>query len=128
MGGIRTFSPLLLIFLIVGGSVLLANDWLTAKGLNTQLLQGGNLFLFLVFVISTWLQQKGMQDASTQIFLRNVYGGIMLKLFGCAIAAFIYIYLSRDTVNKPALFGCMLLYFVYTSVELRIVLKKNKRV
>lgn len=122
----KAFLPIIIVFLIVNGFLLIWNKRLETSGVNTSVLQTGNLLLFLIFLLSTILQQKAMAGASTQLFLRNVYSGMMLKLFGCAMAAFIYIYVARDGVNKPALFGCMFLYMLYSAFELRIVLKKTK--
>jgi hypothetical protein len=119
------FLPVVGLFIAVSSIVKLADNWLVARGFDVFVLQSGNLFLFLVFMAATWLQRSGMQQPSTQLFLRNAYGGMMLKLFGCALGALLYIYFNRNAINKPALFGCMLLYVLYTVVELRIVLKKT---
>jgi len=122
----QTLLPIVGVFIAISGIVSLSAGWLENHGVNSSLLLGGNVVLFLIFLLSTALQHQGMREASTHVFLRNVYGGILLKLFGCAMAAFIYIYLSRDTINKPALFGCMFLYILYSVVELRVVLKKTQ--
>ncbi len=122
----HTFLPIIGLFIFVGAILRLLMVQLESNGVNTFVLQTGNLFLFLIFMVSVWLQRKGMDDKSTHVFLRNVYGGMLLKLFGGAIAAFVYIYLSRGNINKPALFGTMFLYMVYTVIELKVVLKKSK--
>jgi hypothetical protein len=119
------FLPVVGLFIAVSSIVKLAGSWFTARGFDTFILQTGNLFLFLIFMAATWLQRTGMQQPSTQLFLRNTYGGMMLKLFGCALGALLYIYFNQNAINKPALFGCMLLYVLYTVVEMRIVLKKT---
>ena len=124
--GKNTFLPIIGLFIIVGATLQLFKPQLEGNGINTTVLQSGNLFLFIIFMISTWLQRSAMADRSTQVFLRNVYGGMLLKLFGGAFAAFIYIYLSAGEINKPALFGTMFLYMLYTIIELRVVLKKSK--
>jgi hypothetical protein len=49
----------------------------------------------------------------------------MIKLFACAAAAFIYILASGKDLNKPALFGSMALYLVYTFVELSVIMKQS---
>ncbi|ULQ53489.1 hypothetical protein [Flavihumibacter fluvii] len=120
------FLPIIGLFVFVSSLLWLFKPQLDGNGINTTVLLAGNVFLFVLFMISTWLQRNAMMDKSTQIFLRNVYGGILLKLFGGATAAFIYIYIARDNVNKPALFGTMFLYMLYTIIELRVVLKKTK--
>ena len=59
-------------------------------------------------------------------FLRKAYSGILLKLFACAAAAFIYILAAGDNLNKSALFICMGLYLVYTFIEIRVILKQSQ--
>jgi hypothetical protein len=83
----------------------------------------GNLFVYLVTAVSMHMLSRGLNAPATNAFLRNAYGGIMVKLFACAGAAFIYILLSGKNLNKPALFACMFLYLVYTFVELSLIMK-----
>ena len=118
--------PLLIVFLIVNGLLLGFRQRMDALGVDTSILMVGNLILFVIFLITFLMHARSAEGTSTQAFLRSVYGGMLLKLFGGAIAAFIYIYLFREKVNKPALFGCMFLYMLYTFIELRVVLKKSK--
>jgi hypothetical protein len=122
----NAFLPIIGLYILVSILLRVFMTRLEENGINTNVLQAGNLFLVVIFLLSTWMQRNAMANASTHVFLRNVYGGLMLKLFGGAIAAFIYIYLANGNVNKPALFGTMFLYLVYTVLELRVVLKKSK--
>ena len=69
---------------------------------------------------------KGLHAENTQVFLRNAYGGIMVKLFACAAAAFIYILAVDGKVNKASLFACMGLYLVYTGIELKVIMNQSK--
>src|SRR5262245_59085933 len=116
--------PLFGIFILVNAVLLVWTKRLTGMGVDVPVLQIGNLVLFLLFLL-LGLRYRGASRSSTQAFLRPVYAGMMLKLFGSVIAAFVYIYVMREQVNKPALFGCMFLYVLYSILELRTVLKKN---
>jgi len=51
---------------------------------------------------------------------------MFLKMLICLIAAFAYIATFGKNVNKPAIFGCMFLYFLYTFVEVSILLRLSK--
>jgi uncharacterized membrane protein len=82
--------------------------------------------VYLVTVFSMQMLSKGLHAENTQLFLRNAYGGIMLKLFACAIAAFIYILAAGDSLNKASLFACMGFYLVYTGIELSVIMKQSK--
>ncbi len=122
----RSILPLVIVFLIFGAAFLLFRNNLEALGFDWQVLSGGNLFLYLVTVFSMHLLSKGLHAENTQLFLRNAYSGIMVKLFASATAAFIYILATGGKVNKPALFTLMGLYLVYTGIELSIILKQSK--
>ena len=64
-----------------------------------MLVLSGNLLLFLVTVFSFILYRKALLAANTQAFLRNVYSGMLLKLFICMVAAFIYISAAGRSVK-----------------------------
>jgi len=42
------------------------------------------------------------------------------------VSAFLYIVSYQKNVSKGGIFACMFLYFVYTFVELAVVLKLSK--
>ena len=123
----KSVLPLVATFLVICGLVFGFKDFLSQKGFDWQMLIGGNLFLYVVTSISLHLLNKGMSAPNTHAFLRNAYGGIMVKLFACAAAVFIYILVAGDNLNKPSLFACMGLYLVYTFIELRIVLQQSNQ-
>jgi len=121
----KSVVPLVIIFLIVGLLVLVFRNQLEQQGFNWQVLSGGNLFIYLVTVVSMHLLSKSLHAETTMVFLRHAYSGIMVKLFASAAAAFIYILLSGKNLNKRALFACMGLYLVYTFVELSVIMKQS---
>ncbi len=114
------------LFLIISFVSMIFKESLNQQGLDWQVLMGGNIFLYIVTSISFHLLREGMVATTTAAFLTRVYGSILLKLFGCAIAALAYIFLSGSKLNKPALFTLMGLYLVYTFVEMRILMKHIK--
>lgn len=122
----KALLPLLLFFIAVNGLLIVFQQRLASAGLDTSVMLVANLILFGIFFISLWLHLRSMANSSTHVFMRNMYSGMLLKLFGGALAAFVYMYLNRNNVNKPALFGAMALYVVYTIIELRSVLKQSK--
>jgi hypothetical protein len=123
----KSIIPLVVVFLIIGVAVLVFKNILQQHGVDWQVLSGGNLFLYAVTMVSMHMLTKGLHASNTQAFLRGAYSGVLLKLFACAGAAFIYILASGDNVNKPALFACMGLYLVYTFVEMSVIMKQSNR-
>ena len=123
----KSILPLVGLFIIISFATLIFRESLYQQGFDWQVLMGGNVFLYIATTISLHLLREGMVAITTSAFLTRVYGSILLKLFGCAIAAFAYIFITRSNLNKPAFFTLMGLYLVYTFVEMRILMKHIKQ-
>lgn len=122
----RIFFPPLLIFIVVLLISLLCRDQLAGWNIDAGVVSGGNLLLFLVTLASGLFHKKALDVGNTAAFLRNMYGGMMLRMFVCIIAFFIYVSVA-DTISKPAVFAVMFLYLVYTFTEIAVLLKYSKR-
>lgn len=120
---LKFFRPAIIVFVALTAFFITGKSFLLKQGFDQNVLLIGNLFLFVLTFLSFLLMSNGMKTRNTAAFLRGVYGGIMLKLFSCLIAAFIYIMSFKKEVNKPALFVCMGLYVVYTFIEVKGLMK-----
>jgi hypothetical protein len=118
-----------LVFLFLAFSIIFSLLWIFAihTPVDFRVLLGGNGLLFVVGLISLRMNVKAMMHQSVQVFLRLVYGSFILKFFVLAVVAFVYIAVFKKAVNKPALFGCFGLYFIYTFLEVRSVMKLSKK-
>lgn len=125
-GAAKIFLPILIVFLGVNVFSIVFSKTLEKVHIEQEVLLIGNLVLFCVTVLSFLLYQKAMMAGNTTNFIKNVYGGMFLKFFVCIIAAFIYIYNARQSVNKAGVFALMFLYLVYTFLEISIVMKNSK--
>lgn len=123
----RSMLPLVFVFLILGTVILLFRNYLQQRGMDWQVLSGGNLIIYVITIISLHLLSKGMKAESNHAFLRQAYSGIFLKLIALAVTAAIYIAAAGDKLNKPAIFACMALYFIYSFVERSIIVTESKR-
>ena len=122
----KGFLPTILVFILVNSFAIGSKSWLEKKGVDSTVIMMGNLLLFLVSFIAFMLYRKALIHPTTAGFLRNVYSGMLLKLFACAAGAFVYIIITDGAVNKPALFACLFLYLLYTVIEMRSVLGISK--
>ena len=122
----RPFLPIAILFVVLNGFFLAGKSMLQRWNADQDVLIVGNLLLFLITLLSFFMARKGLKNANPHAFVRSVYGGIMLKLFICIIAAFIYIASLGKQLNKPALFTCMGLYLLYTFLEVSILTKMLK--
>ena len=125
---LRLFIPLLLVFLFVSCLAVVFRNRLFIYKIDQDLVIYGNVILFFVTTVSFLLYRKALLAANTQAFLRNVYGGMLLKLFICMIAAFIYISAAGREVNRNGLFVLMFLYLLYTFIEVAILLKMSRQI
>jgi hypothetical protein len=124
---IRTFIPILLIFIIANGFFLTGKALASRWNIDTDLVIGGNLILFLATGISFFLYYKALRNNNVQAFLRMIYGGMFLKMMICLFAVFIYIMVVGKSVNKVGIILCLFLYLVYSSVEIVLLLKQSKQ-
>ena len=122
----RSFAPIIIFFVALNGFFISGKRMLERWGVDQDVVIIGNLLLFLITLLSFWMALRGLKNPNPHAFVRSVYSSMMLKLFICIIAAFIYISMNRDSLNKPALFTCMGLYLVYTFTEVSILMKMLK--
>lgn len=122
------FLPLLLVFLFVSSSSVVFGKVLARYHIDQIMLITGNIILFSVTLLSFLLYQRALMAGNTQIFLRNVYSGMMIKFFVCISATFIYVLSTGNGVNRPALFILMFLYFLYTFMETALLMKRARQI
>ena len=123
----KKLVPVVLFFIIINGIAISGRAMLQRWGMDQEVLILGNLFLFIITIISFLLAQRGVNHPNPHAFVRSVYTSIMMKLFLCIILAFVYISIYKDKLNKPALFACMALYLIYTFMEVSAVTKMLKQ-
>ena len=119
----KSFFPVVLFFIVLNAFFIAGKNMLGRWGMDQDVLIIGNLLLFLITLVSFTLAQKGLKNPNPHAFVRSVYSGMMVKLFLCVIAVFIYVSAFKITYNKPALFTCMALYLVYSFMEVSILMK-----
>mgnify|MGYP006370099143 CR=1 FL=1 len=119
--------PMILVFILLNAFFLVGKAWLTKKGIDQEVLIVGNLLLFLVSLITFFITCRSLQSSNPNVFVRAMYGGFIIKFFVVAITAFVYIMATKDNVNKPALFTCMVFYIVYTFFEVNALMRILKQ-
>jgi hypothetical protein len=124
---LRPLLPVIIFFTLLNGFLATQKNFLVNKGINREVVIIGNLILFVITVISWFISLRGLKDPNPNVFVRSMYLNLMLKLFVCMIAAFVYIFTFKKELNKPALFICMGLYFVYTFIEVAALTKIMKQ-
>ena len=124
---LRAFLPVIGVFIIVNSFLLAAAGLLGRWDIDRDVLLVGNLILFLATCVSFYFYNKSLQNNNVHVIMRMVYAGMFIKLLLCLVTSFIYISTAGKQVNKGAIFGCMLLYFVYTFFEVAVLMKISKQ-
>jgi hypothetical protein len=122
-----SFPPVVFFFIMLNAFFISSKGLLDRWGADQAVLIIGNLVLFVIFLLSFLVAQKGFKTTNPHAFVRSVYGSMMIKLFICIIAAFIYIAVYKKDLNKPAFFTLMGLYLVYTFIEVATLTKMSKQ-
>src|SRR6185437_702582 len=120
----RAFLPILLTFVVFSVLIFffrrMAAEWST----DHRVLLAGNMLLFAVTAISFRLYTKGLRNKNAHVFVRMMYGSLLLKMMVCLVAVLIYAVTAGPAVNRNGIIGCFFLYLLYTFLEVRI-LRKN---
>lgn len=125
---IKAFLPVLLLFIATNGIFLtVAGDFASRKNIDMNTVIGGNLILFIATGLSFLLYFKALRNNNVQAFLRLIYGGMFLKMMICLFAVFLYVMVAGKAVNKGAIIVCLILYLVYSFIEVMLLLKQSKQ-
>ncbi|MEP6584742.1 MAG: hypothetical protein ABJA90_10765, partial [Ginsengibacter sp.] len=119
----KKILPVILLFLFITALVFILKAFLKANGFDINFLLGGNVILFMLSLAGFLIQMKGLRSSNLNAFMRGIYSSLLLKMFIVVAAVFIYIFISGGSINKPSLFTCMALYFLYTAIEVKQLMK-----
>ena len=123
----RAFVPIVIIFVVTTLIFILVPSLDFLWNMNKIVMLAGNAVLFVATFISFYLFSRSLGNNNVHAFLRMIYGGMFAKMLICLFAALIYIMIVKKGVSKGAIFGCMFLYFVYTFVEISIIMKLSRK-
>jgi glucan phosphoethanolaminetransferase (alkaline phosphatase superfamily) len=128
----KGFNPLklmILVFVLLSAFFLVFREMLTKAGADANVLIVANIILFLIGIFTVQNGLKAVSNPNPHVFVRVFYTGFIIRLFACAIAAFVYIYWTDGKVNKVSLFGSLGIYILYNVIEvssLQKALRNNK--
>jgi hypothetical protein len=127
MKGYRAFVPILIIFIVTTLIFIAVPTLRFLWNMDKTVMIAGNTILFVATFVSFYLFSRSLTNNNVHAFLRMIYGGMFAKMLICLFAALIYIMAAKKGVSKGAIFGCMFLYFVYTFVEISIIMKLSRK-
>jgi hypothetical protein len=124
---LRAFAPIIAVFVVTTILLLIVPDLTFLWNMSKPVMIGGNLILFIATAISFSLFLRSLANNNVHAFLRMIYGGMFAKMLIVLFTALIYIMIVKKDVSKGAVFGCMFLYFVYTFLEISIIMKLSRK-
>jgi uncharacterized membrane protein len=123
---VRAFLPIFVFFLLLCLLIISIPSVLQDWNIDHKVLLGGNEILFIVTAISYWLHIRSLRNSNSHVFVRMVYGSLLVKMLVCCVAVGLYGYRNHH-VNKNAIIGCFILYIIYTFLEVRVLTQLTKK-
>jgi hypothetical protein len=124
---LKKIVPLFIVFILFSTLFLLSQSLLIKFGLDKDVLLIANTLFFILGILTFFIQYKALQNSNPNVFIRSVMSVMMIKMFVCIIAVLIYVLSMRDSYSKPSIFAGVVLYFVYLTVEVNVMLKLNNQ-
>ncbi|MBS1750546.1 MAG: hypothetical protein JST63_11620 [Bacteroidetes bacterium] len=122
----KSFSPIFYLFAGLSLVVFLVSRFPVSNKLDINFLYWGNVFLFILSLVSFLIQQMGRNPATPQLFVRYFYISFIAKFLLVAIVVLMYSAFARK-INKVSVLICMVLYLFYMFIEIRLALKEGKK-
>src|SRR5580658_4793374 len=87
---IKAFLPIFVFFLIVCLLIVSLPSVLHEWNTDHRVLLGGNELLFFVTAVSYWLHVRSLRNSNPHVFVRMVYGSLLVKMLVCCVAVVLY--------------------------------------
>ena len=123
----KSIAPFIILFVVVVIILYVLKMYWTEVNDAFAVLMVGNSILFLATIFSFFLYRKSLHDNNPNVFVRFVYGGMLLRMVICLAAVLIYVFIVKANVSKFGLFGCFVLYFIYTFAEVKKLMQLSKQ-
>lgn len=122
----RLLMPIVGLFIAISSFVSLSGDFLIQHNIDKKVLLTGNVILFIISILSIFIQSKGFRTNNPNAFVRTVMAGMMTKMLICVAAVLAYVLMSGNTYNKRGLFIVLFFYLLYLALEVAVLMKINK--
>lgn len=119
--------PLITMFIIFSGSFTASKGLLAKWGIDSDVLIIANILFFLVSLATFFIQRRALANSNPNVFVRNVMGGMLIKMFVCIAAVLVYRLLAGNNISKVSVFAAMFLYLLYLGIEVAVLTNLNKQ-
>lgn len=124
----KLLMPFFALFTIVNIAFLIWADKWDAIQINHSVIIFGNALLFLLSLFSLWLHLKALNNKNPNVLVRSVLSSTFLKIILIATSVLLYLkFVPKELRSRLAVIIVLFLYIIYVYLEVRIVLKLNKK-
>ena len=123
----KLLFPSLLVFVSVTLIFMGAPRFWDDLGISHRVVVVGNAILYTLSALTVFMHLKALQNPNPNLFTNSIMGGTILKLFVLGIATVIYLVVVGKDKSVFAIFTTMLLYIVYTVLDVKAALILNKK-
>ena len=121
----RFLLPLLSLYAILTVMIFSLKGIFVKYGVDANVLLAANGIFLLINILVFLYQKQALNNTNPNVFIRSVMGGMMFKMFVCAIAVLAYVLLVGKDYNKKAVFISMFIYLFYLAVEVATLMRLN---
>jgi hypothetical protein len=121
-----TLIPVLFLFIVINVLAELGKRVFPGYNINYSVVLAANLLLFVAGIFSLWMNYRAAKSKNPNAFVQSVMMATTFKLLLFGMAMILYLLQVGKSRNVPGVIIGMILYIVYTAIEIRIALQLNK--
>jgi len=124
----KLLMPFFALFTVVNIVFIFWADKWDAFKINHIVIVFGNSLLFLLTMLSLWLHLKAIKHKNPNVLFRSVLMSTFIKIIIMGIGVLLYVsYIPKENRSRLAVIAVMVLYLLYSMIEVKTILKKNKK-
>lgn len=122
----KKMLPLFFAFVLVNSLVLFYQKELDQNKIDALVVFTANGLLFILSVLSLAMHTKPVDKKNPHAAVRGIMLATLVKLMVLCISAIVYLLAAGDNRSIRAIIAGMILYVIYTFIEVRIASKPNQ--
>ena len=123
----KLFLPSTFVFVFVSMVFMLVPALWEKLGVNHEVVVLSNLLLFSLSMLTLWMHTKAIKNPNPNVFTTSVMASTVIKLFVLGIATVVYLLIAGKQRSVLAIVAGMVLYVVYTVLDVKSALLLNKK-
>jgi len=122
----KKILPLFFLFVLVNSLVLYFQKELDARKIDAMVVFAANCLLFVLSALSLAMHTKAPDKKNPNAIVRGVMAATLLKMMVLGSSTLVYLFVAGPTRSINAIFAGLVLYVVYTFIEVSIASKNNQ--